>query len=316
MTQQQQNSDAPVHILASPTTNNITTATPLPATPTPQPTTYHAEQRKGNEEEKPHYSIREALLQNIEKENEDVENSAFDYSFQPDVYENTITMHCTTCNLKNTSQQEKLERDSKGILSQHSGSLFTQQQPQTHAAAEGDIYLTGSLALFTSASPPRSCLSKLFLPFFLRPYQRLTEPTGDNKTSSGGREAGLLGETVNGAAFVALEAVLRTNGTDVQLTRGKHQPSNTHRSTQPRPASSTGEAAPATHKQIDTHTPHIHLPAEIQKREPCEMCLNKARDMCKPFPPSPSCWPCPLYLPLPPSPTHVVLHTLPTSILV
>ncbi|MPC33062.1 hypothetical protein E2C01_026400 [Portunus trituberculatus] len=52
---------------------------------------------------------------------------------------------------------------------------------------------------------------------------RLAGPTGDNKTSSSGREAGLLGEAVNGAAFVALEAVLGANGADVQLARGKHQ---------------------------------------------------------------------------------------------
>ncbi|MPC50909.1 hypothetical protein E2C01_044742 [Portunus trituberculatus] len=38
-------SSAPVHILSSPTTTTLTTATP-------QPTTSHTEQRQGNEEEK------------------------------------------------------------------------------------------------------------------------------------------------------------------------------------------------------------------------------------------------------------------------
>ncbi|MPC20746.1 hypothetical protein E2C01_013702 [Portunus trituberculatus] len=125
-------SDASVHILTSPITTTLTTTTPLPATPTAQPTTSHAEQRKGNEEEKASLlTIREALLQNIEKGNEDVDSDelvmltkkrlrnllssrcscpdpAFDYSFEPDVYENTITIHCTTCNFKNTSQPEKV----------------------------------------------------------------------------------------------------------------------------------------------------------------------------------------------------------------
>ncbi|MPC54949.1 hypothetical protein E2C01_048878 [Portunus trituberculatus] len=105
-------SDAPVHILTSPTTTTttLTTATPLSATPTPQPTTSHTEQRKGNEEEKASlFTIREALLQNIEKGNEDMDSddklamltkrrlknllssrclcpdSVFDYSFEPDV---------------------------------------------------------------------------------------------------------------------------------------------------------------------------------------------------------------------------------------
>ncbi|MPC68003.1 hypothetical protein E2C01_062192 [Portunus trituberculatus] len=121
------NMNAPVHILASPTTTTLTTATP-------QPTTSHTEQRQGNEEEKVSLlTIREALLQNIEKGNEDVENGdelvmltkrrlknllssryscpdpAFDYSLEPDVYENTITMHCTTYNFKNTSQPKKSE---------------------------------------------------------------------------------------------------------------------------------------------------------------------------------------------------------------
>ncbi|MPC43809.1 hypothetical protein E2C01_037463 [Portunus trituberculatus] len=110
-----------VHILTSPTTTNLTTATP-------RPTTSHAEKRQGNEEEKASLlTINEALLQNIEKENEDVENGdelvmlenllssryscpdpAFDYSLEPDVYENTITMQCTTCNFMNTSQPEKV----------------------------------------------------------------------------------------------------------------------------------------------------------------------------------------------------------------
>ncbi|MPC23087.1 hypothetical protein E2C01_016124 [Portunus trituberculatus] len=101
---------------------------PPPATPTPQPTTSHIEQIKGNEEEKASLlTIREALLQNIEKGIEAVDNDdklvmltkrrlknhlssrcscpdpVFDYSFELDVYENTITMHCTTCNFKNTS---------------------------------------------------------------------------------------------------------------------------------------------------------------------------------------------------------------------
>ncbi|MPC52904.1 hypothetical protein E2C01_046784 [Portunus trituberculatus] len=123
---------APVHILASPTTTTLTTTTPLPATPTPQPTTFHAEQRKGNEEEQASLlTIREALLQDIER-NEDEDGDvelvmltkrrlknllpsccscpypAFANSFEPDVYENTITMHCTTCNFKNTSQPEKV----------------------------------------------------------------------------------------------------------------------------------------------------------------------------------------------------------------
>ncbi|MPC33063.1 hypothetical protein E2C01_026401 [Portunus trituberculatus] len=65
-----------------------------------------------------------------------------------------------------------------------------------------------------------------------------------------------------------------TCGTDSPLglpLRIQSEPSTAHRSTKPRPARSRGEAAPATHKQIDTHTPHIHLPAQIQKREPCEM---------------------------------------------
>ncbi|MPC58944.1 hypothetical protein E2C01_052957 [Portunus trituberculatus] len=126
-------SNAPVHILASPTTTTLTTATP-------QPTTSHAEQRQGYEEEKTSLlTIREALLQNIEKGNEDVESDVelvmltkrrlknllsshyscpdpvFDYSFKPDIYENTITIHCTACNFKNTSQPEKLsERAVKG----------------------------------------------------------------------------------------------------------------------------------------------------------------------------------------------------------
>ncbi|MPC59561.1 hypothetical protein E2C01_053585 [Portunus trituberculatus] len=120
-------SNALVHILASPTTTTLTIATP-------QPSTSHAEQRQGNEEEKGSLlTIREALLQNIEKGNEDVESDdelvmltkrslknllsshyscpdpAFNYSFEPDVYKNTITMHCTTCNFKNTSQPEKIE---------------------------------------------------------------------------------------------------------------------------------------------------------------------------------------------------------------
>ncbi|MPC47937.1 hypothetical protein E2C01_041698 [Portunus trituberculatus] len=135
--------DAPVLILASPTTTTLTTATPLPATPTPQPTTSHAEQRQGNEEEKASsLTIREALLQNIEKGNEDVDSDdelvmltkrrlknllssrcscpdpAFDYSFEPNVYENTIIMHYTTCNFKNTSQPEKVRagRQKKSII--------------------------------------------------------------------------------------------------------------------------------------------------------------------------------------------------------
>ncbi|MPC52414.1 hypothetical protein E2C01_046283 [Portunus trituberculatus] len=119
-------SDAAVHCLASPTTTTFTTPTPLPATPTPQPTTSHVEQRKGNEEKASLLTIREALVQNIEKGNEDVDSDdelvmltkrrlkyllsshcscsdpAFDYSFEPDVYENT-TLHCTACNFKNTS---------------------------------------------------------------------------------------------------------------------------------------------------------------------------------------------------------------------
>ncbi|MPD02481.1 hypothetical protein E2C01_098068 [Portunus trituberculatus] len=122
-------SNAPVDILASLTTTTLITATPLLATPTLQPTTSHTEQRKGNEEEKASLlTIREALLQNIEKGNGDVESDnelvmlmrnkqknllssrcscpdpAFDYSLEPGVYENTITMHCTTCNFKNISQ--------------------------------------------------------------------------------------------------------------------------------------------------------------------------------------------------------------------
>ncbi|MPC37298.1 hypothetical protein E2C01_030772 [Portunus trituberculatus] len=32
---------------------------------------------------------------------------AFDYSLELDIYENTINIHCTTCNFKNTSQPEK-----------------------------------------------------------------------------------------------------------------------------------------------------------------------------------------------------------------
>lgn len=31
---------------------------------------------------------------------------AYDYSFKPDAYENTIVMHCTSCNFKNTSKPE------------------------------------------------------------------------------------------------------------------------------------------------------------------------------------------------------------------
>ncbi|MPC44769.1 hypothetical protein E2C01_038449 [Portunus trituberculatus] len=117
-----------VHILTSSTTTALTTAAP-------QPSTSHAEQRQGNREEKASLlTIREALLQNIEKGNEDVESDdklvmltkrrlknllssryscpdpAFDYSLEPDIYENTITMHCTTCNFKNTSQPEKIFR--------------------------------------------------------------------------------------------------------------------------------------------------------------------------------------------------------------
>ncbi|MPC39074.1 hypothetical protein E2C01_032594 [Portunus trituberculatus] len=118
-----------------PTTTTLTTATP-------QPTTSHAEQRQGNEEEKASFlTIREALLQNIE-EGRDVENDneivmlmkkrlknllsscyscpdpAFDYSLELDVYENTITLHCTTCNFKNTSQPEKVRagRQKKSIF--------------------------------------------------------------------------------------------------------------------------------------------------------------------------------------------------------
>ncbi|MPC39377.1 hypothetical protein E2C01_032912 [Portunus trituberculatus] len=112
-----------IHILTSPTTTTLTTATP-------QPTTSHTEQRQGNEEEKASLlTVREALLQNIEK-GKDVENDklvmtkrrlknllslhssypdpAFDYSLEPDVYKNTIPMHCTACNFKNTSQPEKV----------------------------------------------------------------------------------------------------------------------------------------------------------------------------------------------------------------
>ncbi|MPC57912.1 hypothetical protein E2C01_051903 [Portunus trituberculatus] len=120
--------NATVHLLASPTTTTLTTATPLPATPTPQPTTSHAEQRIGSEEGKTTLlTIREALLQNIEDVDNDDElvmltkrslknllsshctcpYPAFDYSFEPDVYKNTITMHCTTCNFKNTSQPKR-----------------------------------------------------------------------------------------------------------------------------------------------------------------------------------------------------------------
>ncbi|MPC44466.1 hypothetical protein E2C01_038138 [Portunus trituberculatus] len=109
-----------MHILASPTTTTTLT-------------TSHTEQRKGNEEEKASLlTIKEALLQNIEKGNEDVESDdelvmltkrrlknlvpshcswpdpAFDYSLEPEVYQNTITMYCTTCNFNNTSQPQKV----------------------------------------------------------------------------------------------------------------------------------------------------------------------------------------------------------------
>lgn len=55
------------------------------------------------------------------------------------------------------------------------------------------------------------------------PLQSLAGPTGDDKTTGGGREAGFLGQTVNGTALVALEAILGANGADVKLARGKHQ---------------------------------------------------------------------------------------------
>ncbi|MPC21122.1 hypothetical protein E2C01_014098 [Portunus trituberculatus] len=83
---------------------------PPPPSPLPHHNPpHHTQNRQRNKEEKASLiTIQEALLQNIEKGNEDVENPAFDYSFKPDVYKNTITMHCTTSNFKNTSQPEKV----------------------------------------------------------------------------------------------------------------------------------------------------------------------------------------------------------------
>ncbi|MPC47502.1 hypothetical protein E2C01_041251 [Portunus trituberculatus] len=141
-----------IRILVSPTTSTLIAATP-------QPTTSHAEQRQGSEEEKaPLLTIREALLQNIEKGNEDVDSDkelvmltkrrlknllssryscpdpAFDYSLEPDVYENTITMHCTTCNFKNTSQPEKVRagRQKKSLFRTNISLTGEDQEPHIH----------------------------------------------------------------------------------------------------------------------------------------------------------------------------------------
>ena len=96
-----------------------------------QPSTSHAEERKEENEEKASLlTIRESLLQDIETGDEDKDSDdeivmltkarlknllstrcscpddTFEYSFQPDAYKNTITMHCIRCNFKNTSKPE------------------------------------------------------------------------------------------------------------------------------------------------------------------------------------------------------------------
>ena len=103
--------------LSHATTTQRSTSPPLIATP--QPSTSHAEESKRNNKEKASLlNIRETLLQDIHKQDEDVESDdeivmltkrrlknilfsscscpdpAFEYSFQPDLYENTITKHC------------------------------------------------------------------------------------------------------------------------------------------------------------------------------------------------------------------------------
>ncbi|MPC43877.1 hypothetical protein E2C01_037531 [Portunus trituberculatus] len=89
--------DAPIHIFTLPSTTLApTTTTPQPATPMPQPTTSHAEQRKGNEEEKASLlTIRAALLQNIEKGNEDVERDSEIVMLMKRRLKNLLSSHCS-----------------------------------------------------------------------------------------------------------------------------------------------------------------------------------------------------------------------------
>lgn len=120
--------DEPVLPTHSPPPLSATLVTPTASTS--QPSTSHAKESQGKDtEDTSLLSARENLL-DMETRDEDVESDdeivmltkrrlksllssrcscpdpAYDYSFKPDAYENTIVMHCTSCNFKNTSKPE------------------------------------------------------------------------------------------------------------------------------------------------------------------------------------------------------------------
>ena len=110
----------------------LSTTQAAATSPISQPSTSHAAEGKEKEDKTLLLTIREDLLQTHE-ENEDTDSDeeiimmtkrrlkkltsshcscpdpTLEYSFKPEVYEKTVTIRCTTCNFKNTSQPEVVE---------------------------------------------------------------------------------------------------------------------------------------------------------------------------------------------------------------
>lgn len=108
-------------------------AVPLPTTShIPQPSTSHIAESKDKVEKTLLLTIREDLLKTHQEEEDSADSDeivmmtkrrlkkltsshcscpepTLEYSFKPDVYENTVIIHCTTCNFKNISQPEEVE---------------------------------------------------------------------------------------------------------------------------------------------------------------------------------------------------------------